>query len=123
MEQIPLLTDRQGQLFRDDFFGELVVEIRQKEFRAYWPHRSLESVPWVPWRVVSRSGSLLRVQFAIEGVSVDRDIMLDEDCYRVRQPGRRFGEWFCRQPQGRGWAAMPAMALLERVGLAVPSSG
>ena len=98
MEKSPLLSEKQRQFFRDDFYGQLVVETRKKDSRAYFPDQSPESVAWEPWQLVSRSGNALTVRYSMGGDPVVREIKLDGDCYQVLQPNLGFGEWFCREP-------------------------
>jgi hypothetical protein len=98
MERSSLLSEKQRQFFRNDFYGKLVVETRQNDSRAYFPDESPESVAWEPWELVSRSGNTLTVRYSADGDSVVRDIKLHGDCYQVLQPNLGFGEWFCKEP-------------------------
>ncbi len=54
MEKSPLLSEKQRQFFRNDFYGKLVVETREKDSRAYFPDQSPESVAWEPWQIPQR---------------------------------------------------------------------
>lgn len=99
MEKSPLLSDKQRQLFRNDFYGRLIVETRKADSRAYFPDQAAESVDWSPWQVVSHSGNSMTIRESIDGETVLRSITLDGDCYRVDQPNLGFGEWFCKLPQ------------------------
>lgn len=97
MEKSSLLSEKQRKFFRNGFYGKLVVETREKDSRAYFPDESPDSVKWEPWRLVSRSGNTFTVEHSINGKSVQREIKLEGDCYRVFQPDFGFGEWFCKE--------------------------
>src|SRR5688500_1296469 len=94
MEASSILSDKQRRLFRSNFYGQLVVETREKDSRSYFPDQFPKSVAWEPWQLVSRSGNLLTVTYSLGGDTVVREIQLDGDCYRVSQPNLGFGEWF-----------------------------
>ena len=98
MEKSVRLTEKQRLLFRNDFFGKLVEETREKYLRAYFPDQSPESVAWEPWQVVSRKGAVFQVSHLVAGELVQREVRLDGNCYRVLIPELGFGEWFCRVP-------------------------
>lgn len=98
MEKSSILSDKQRRLFRNNFYGQLVVETREKDSRAYFFDQSPESVAWEPWQLIARSGNSLTVRHSLGGDTVVREIQLDGDCYRVSQPNLGFGEWFCREP-------------------------
>ena len=98
MEASHVLSEKQRQFFRRDFYGRLIVETREGASRAYFAEESPDGVPWEPWHVVSRSGNTLQVQLVMAGKVVVRSIALDGDCYRVDQSSLAFGEWFCRAP-------------------------
>jgi len=91
-----LLSDKQRQLFRNNFYGRLIVETRESDMRAYFPDESADSVIWEPWQEVSRSGDSVAIKVVIGGETVIRSITLHDNCYRVDQPNLGFGEWFCR---------------------------
>lgn len=98
MEKSPLLSEKQRRLFRNDFYGKLIVETRADSFRTYFPDQSPDSVAWQPWQFVSRSGNALTARYFLDGNSVERTIRLEGDCYQVLQPHLGFSEWFCKVP-------------------------
>lgn len=97
MEKSTLLSDKQRQFFRNDFYGQLIVETRERDSRSYFPDESPESAAWEPWHLISRSGSTFLVKHSVGGNPVVREITLAGDCYQVLQPNLGFGEWFCRE--------------------------
>ena len=99
MEMSPLLSDKQRRFFRNNFYGRLIVEIRETHSRAYFPDEFSESVAaWEPWQEISRSGDSVTVKETIAGETLIRSVTLHGNCYRVDQPNLGFGEWFCRTP-------------------------
>lgn len=98
MERSLLLSEKQRQLFRNGFYGKLIVEMRHNEFNAYFPGDLPEGMRWEPWQLITRSGNLLTVRSFINGESNLNQIQLDGDCYQILQPKLGFGEWFCKEP-------------------------
>jgi hypothetical protein len=96
MEKSSVLSVKQRQLFRTNFYGRLIVETRETDSRAYFSGESPDSAKWESWQVVSRSGNTLVIKLPIGDELVTRSITFDGECYRVDQPNLGFGEWFCR---------------------------
>lgn len=98
VEESPLLSDRQRQFFRSDFYGKLIVETREKDTRAYFRNESPDDVAWEGWDILSRVGDTLTIRSSLAGETLVRDVKLHGNCYEVLQPNLGFSEWFCREP-------------------------
>ena len=96
MKSSTLLTEKQRELFLNDFFGKLTVELTPEMGRAYFPDQQPSEVPWERWEVVAEEGQKMTIKSEIEGQWKEYQIYLQGNCYRVEQPHLGFGEWFCR---------------------------
>ncbi len=99
MEQSALLTEEQRRLFRNDFFGRLVVETKPDFSKAFFADENPDAVEWGAWEILTQEGRSLTIRYKLEDEWLVRSVRVEGDCYRVEQPHLGFGEWFCKEPE------------------------
>lgn len=99
MEASTKLTDKQRNLFRSNFYGQLVVETTATESRAYFPDENPSEVSWEPWKVLSKSGNRIVTTGKVPNSDkwIEHTVITHGDCYEVKQEHLGFSEWFCRK--------------------------
>ena len=91
------ITSRTRAFFENDFFGHLVVEIREKESRTFDPRDDYDS-GYEPYEVLEVSKEFIRIK-AWSNFFKDYDervLYLDGDCYYEIFAEFKFRQYFCR---------------------------
>lgn len=91
------ITSRTRAFFEKDFFGHLVVEIREQESRTLDPRDNYDS-GYEPYEVLEVSNEFVRIK-AWSNFFQDYDeriLYLDGDCYYEIFAEFKFRQYFCR---------------------------
>lgn len=91
-----LITSQQRELFEDDYFGRLIVEIRPGQGRSYFHDEDPATVPWERHVFAELSPGVHSSTSQVAGQEQTRIVRIRGDCFVVEQPEYEFGEWFCR---------------------------
>ena len=96
MNQVDGVTEKARELLEDDFFGNLVVEYREKETRAINEKDDFDT-GFLPYEVLEVSEDRIRIKESSEILGeTETTIYPEGDCYYVIVSKFEFREYFCR---------------------------
>ena len=82
-----------------DLFGRLQLEYQGKRVRVYDPGWATDAgdIPWMPYRVLGEGPDYLdlRIGSPEQGFQETR-LIFEGLCYKQRQPGKDWHEFFCK---------------------------
>ena len=95
------ISDKAKKIFKDDFFGHLIVEYRKADVRVYFDRvedNVEEMLEFYPYKLLEADDS----KFVIESFDLleKRDKVVtfnrEGDCYYIEVSGMGFYEYFCK---------------------------
>ena len=97
MNGVEGVTKKAREVFENNFFGHLVVEYKEKEYRSINDKDNIES-SFVPYEVLEVTDRYIRIREWSDLLKENEESTLyfEGDCYYVITSKFNFREYFCR---------------------------